>query len=294
MPWNSPPAWVQSVRRRAVAASSPRWTTTCSAGSRAACPVTRPAAMPSWVSASPSRVAVHRPSRMSATRSVCSASSAIRCETRMTTLPASASRCIRRKRSTDSSWVRAEFGSSNRKTRASRASARPISTRWAMARGTLSMGRSAYSRMARSVSSERSAASSRRTIARVPSRPTIRFWATVRFGKSCGSWCTTATRSRSRAVSQAAPSSSMVPSSAVVSPARILMSVLLPAPFGPGHAEDLAGRRVQVQPVQRAGVAVPLAQAADAQPADAAGSAGAGRRLAVVGAAASLTCAGSG
>ena len=37
------------------------------------------------------------------------------------------------------------------------------------------------------VMSERSAAVRRRTVARVPSRPTMRFSATVRFGKSCGS-----------------------------------------------------------------------------------------------------------
>ena len=53
------------------------------------------------------------------------------------------------------------------------------------------------SRMARSRMSARSCAFRRRTSARVLSRPTMRFSATLRFGNSCGSWWTTATRSRS-------------------------------------------------------------------------------------------------
>ena len=124
---------------------------------------------------------------------------------------------------------------------------------------------SATSRIARSAMSARSAARGRGPAPRVPSRPTIRFSATVRFGKSCGSWWTTATRSRSVAVSHGRPSSSMSPSSASVSPARILMSVLLPAPFGPAMPRISPRPRVEVEPVEGARVAVPLAQAADAQ-----------------------------
>ena len=152
----------------------------------------------------------------------------------MTTRPASASRCIRRKRSVDSSSVSAEFGSSNRNTCASRASARPISValldreRHAPERHVGERRGWPGRRM-----SERSRGSRWRTSARVPSRPTIMFSATVRLGNSCGSWWTTATRSRSVAVSQVSPSSWISPSSAVVSPARILIIVLLPAPFGP-------------------------------------------------------------
>ena len=62
----------------------------------------------------------------------------------------SASACIRRNRSSDSSSVRAELGSSNRNTRASWTRARAISVRWWMASGTIPSGSSATSSMARS------------------------------------------------------------------------------------------------------------------------------------------------
>ena len=77
----------------------------------------------------------------------------------------------------------------------------------------------------------------------VPSRPTITFSATVRFGKSCGSWWTTATSCQSTAGNHGRPSRVMVPESGRSSPAIIRMRVDLPAPFGPAMPITSPGRR---------------------------------------------------
>ncbi len=91
-PWNSPPAWVQSVRRSAGRRVLAEMDGDLLLGlARRPARLTSSAAIPSWVSASPSSTPVQTPSRMMATRSACSASSASRCDTRMTTWPASAS-----------------------------------------------------------------------------------------------------------------------------------------------------------------------------------------------------------
>ena len=71
-----------------------------------------------------------------------------------------------------------------------------------------------------------------------------------------------------------APSSSISPRRRRVSPARILMSVLLPAPFGPATPRISPGAGLEVEAVEGAGVAVPLAQPADAEAAPGAAVAG--------------------
>ena len=75
---------------------------------------------------------------------------------------------------------------------------------------------------------------------RVGSMPRKTFSATLRWGASASSWCTSTTpRSRaSRAVRgrKGSPASSMTPASGAVTPERIPTSVLFPAPFSPTSA----------------------------------------------------------
>ena len=90
------------------------------------------------------------------------------------------------------------------------------------------------------------------------------FSATVRFGKSCGSWCTTATRFDAvLARPRLAVDEDLALVARSTSPARILIIVLLPGAVRAGDAEDLAGRGVEVEAVERDRVAVALAEAAD-------------------------------
>ena len=89
---------------------------------------------------------------------------------------------------------------------------------------------------------------------------------TVSFGYSAAVWRLTPMRGlsdvgavgrrRRRGPSPAPPSGAR-------SPSRISTVVVLPAPFGPEQAEDLAGRDVEVDPVDREDVAVVLDQAAN-------------------------------
>ena len=203
------------------------------ARSRSAAPTTSERAISSAAISSPTSVRLMRPSSSTTTLSECSASSLSRWLTSITVRPASASTCMRRKRSSDSSSVSAEFGSSKSTTRASCASARAISVRCWIASGHSSSCRSATSRIARSASSSRSCASIPCRSQRLRSRPITMFSATVRLGKSCGSWCTTATSRAPMTGDHDWPSTRISPASEGVSPARILIIVLLPAPFGP-------------------------------------------------------------
>ena len=93
-----------------------------------------------------------------------------------------------------------------------------------------------------------SAMPSRGRPVRVPSRPTSTFSATVRFGKSCGSWWTTATWCQSTLGNHGRPSTVSVPESGRSSPAMMRTSVLLPAPFGPAMPSTSPGRMSRSMP----------------------------------------------
>ncbi len=231
--WNSPPRCDQPLNSMTGGACALRaarlraWTGPPSAIT------TSSRAIASWVSESPSSVRDALPSSTTTTRSAWRTSSASRWLTRMTIRPASASACILRKRSFDSSSVSAELGSSNRNTRACWTRARAISVRWWMASGTSSSRRSRTSSMPRSPMTASSRAFRSRRSQRVRSRPTMTLSATVRLGNSWGSWWTTATRCTPMSTDQCSSSTRISPASGVVSAARILTMVLLPAPFGP-------------------------------------------------------------
>ena len=205
------------------------------------------------------------PSRMTTTRSRVRTSSASRWLTRMTTRPASASACIRRKRSFDSSSVSAELGSSNRNTRASWTSARAISVRWWMASGTSSeqavpdVVDAQVAHHAELLLAQRRGAASG-----CPSRPTMTLSPTVRLGNSCGSWCTTATRWTPMSTDHGSPSTRISPVVGGGLRGEDLDHRALAGAVGPGDTQDLPRVRVEVEPVERDGVAVVLAQAPDA------------------------------
>ena len=180
-----------------------------------------------------------------------------------TTLPPRASKCMRPKRSLDSSWVSAELGSSNRKIRASRARARPISTRCWVASGTRRTRTSATSRMARSAMSCRS---------RVPQVADQRPRALATDHQVFGDgqvgeelWLLVHDR-HSIGLGTAVPRLAIeldVASVRVGLASQDLDERALARAVRSGDPEDLAAARIEVKPIQGPGVAVPLAQPAD-------------------------------
>ena len=89
---------------------------------------------------------------------------------------------------------------------------------------------------------------------------------TVSFGYSAAVWRLTPMRglSASAPVATSTPSTVACPPSGARRPSRISTVVVLPAPFGPEQAEDLAAGDVEVDAVDRDEVAVALDQPADA------------------------------
>ena len=265
MPVNSPPWWVQSRRMRAVSASSPRWTTSCSCGSRSAWLTTSSAAIVSWVRSGGATTFVQTPSRMIATRSACRTSSASRWETRMTTWPASA-RTMHAPEQVLGLLVgqrRVRLVEEARCARIGRGRA-PISVRCWTASGTRSSGVSATSRMARSAISVALLGTQA-----APAHPGAlaadhQVLADREVREQLGLLVDHGDAILVRGPGPRAPRrGGSSPSSARVSAARILMSVDLPAPLGPAIPTISPGTAIEVEAVEGAGLAVPLAQPAD-------------------------------
>ena len=188
---------------------------------------------------------VTRPSRMTATRAACSTRSPRRWVTRMTMRPASASSRISRKSSSDSSSVSAEFGSSKRKTRASRASARAISVRCWVASEQSPSGRSARWRDAERVHQLAVVGAPRRGRRRLPpSRPTIMFSATRQIGEELRLLVHDRDRRRQhRRGDQRPPSRVSSPASAGLLAGEDAHQRALAGAVRSGDAEDLARAR---------------------------------------------------
>ena len=211
-------------------------------------------------------VTTWRPSRKTVARSHSSKTSSSRWLTNRTATPRSRRRrTIVNRRST--SWADSDaVGSSRIRTRASTDSALAISIScWS----AIDRPRTGAPTSSWTSSSSNSASAARRVAPQsmIPSRrdgawPMKTFSATVRSGKRRGSWWTTAIPSdRAWAgprICVGSPSSRIVPLSGWWTPARILTSVLLPAPFSPTSAWTSPGSEVERDVVERLGRREPL------------------------------------
>ena len=92
----------------------------------------------------------------------------------------------------------------------------------------------------------------------VPSRPTSTFSATVRLGKSCGSWWTTATARQSSAGDQGRPLKSELAGVGALLAGDHAHERALSGAVRSGDAEHLAGPNVEVETGQRDGRAIAL------------------------------------
>ena len=143
-----------------------------------------------------------------------------------------------------SSRCRVLVGSSISTMRARAAMARQISTTCCAASGSVPTRRfgfrSGCEKLASTSSARRSASVRRKMPQREGSRPSRMFSATVRCGQSESSWWIRATPRWLASCGEAGrygwPCSTIVPSSGCSAPARMFMSVLLPAPFSPMSA----------------------------------------------------------
>ena len=184
--------------------------------------------------------------------------------------PAAARPCISRKSWSDSSSVSAEFGSSNRKTRASRASARAISVRCWVASVQLPKGRSARWRDAEGVHQLAVVAPEARPEQAAALAPDHQILGDGQIGKELR--LLMHDRDGRRRIGEA-------PAAAVEGElARIgrlfagedAHQRALAGAVRSGDPQHLARPQLEIEPVERQGIAVALAQAPDAD----------GRRLA--------------
>ncbi len=161
----------------------------------------------------------------------------------------------RKSRATSAS-ERAEVGSSMIRIAASNMSALAISTIcWSPIRRSATRARGLIG-----VPSRSNISRARRSIARLstsPNRPVISrprkmFAATVRSGTRFSSWwmirMPASSASRGPAKATGLPSRTICPSKSVIAPARIFMSVLLPAPFSPQSEWTSPARARKVTP----------------------------------------------
>jgi hypothetical protein len=191
-----------------------------------------------WSAASP--VTTRFPSRSTVIRSATPSTSSRKCDTRITVVPAAASRRIRSSRFSFSCSTSTAVGSSIASTRAPRASDRRISTCCWVPIGrsaTRAFGSTTNPVVASNSSNVRRSSRRRANPARLAHRPRNTFSSTVRAGTSAPSWemrlMPWRIASRGLWIVAGSPSKLSVPASARMAPPRILSSVLFPAPFSP-------------------------------------------------------------
>ena len=213
----------------------------------------------SIVSSSIGFVRTWRPSRITVTRWQIAKISSSRCETKSTALPRARSVSTMPNSRSTSVVVSAAVGSSITITRAFVVSAFAISTScWS----AIESPRASRSGSRRTPSCSNTAAASRRI--RLPSMrrnrlsgcmPTKMFSATLRSGKSVGSWKMIAIPAACDcfALSKIAssPSRTSRPASGRWTPARILTSVDLPAPFSPTRPCTSPAKQLDVTVLER-------------------------------------------
>ena len=146
----------------------------------------------------------------------------------------------------------------------SRATARAISVRCCVASEQSARSLSLRCAMPSACITRASASPSRGFSAVLLPCPTSTFWATVRFGKSCGSWWTTATSCQSTAGNHGRPSKVSCAGIGPLLAGDDADQRALAGAVRSGDAEHLARADVELDAVERDGAAVALGDAPDA------------------------------